>query len=86
MTARLNARIEEDLMRKITALREKTGGTVTDVVKASVEHYYQAVAGEPTAQEVLERVGFIGSAVGPDDLARTYKARLGESLMRKRGR
>jgi predicted DNA-binding protein len=86
MTARLNARIDDDLMRKIDTLREKTGGTVTDVVKTSIERYYEATVGEPSAMEILERVAFIGCAAGPDDLARTYKARLSEALDRKRGR
>lgn len=83
MTSRLNARIDDELARKLEMLQERTGDTVSGVVKASIERYYAEVVEQATPRDVLERTGFIGCAEGPKDLASTYKARLTKSLASK---
>jgi len=86
MTARLNARIDAELSRKIALLQERTGATVTGVIKESIERYYAATITNVSAQEAVRKTGFVGCASGPADLARTYKARLRESLRHKHNR
>ena len=84
---RLNARIDAELARKIARLRRLTGETTTQIIKDSVELYYEKVAARsaPPA-EVLAATGFIGCAGGDADLSATYKARLTRSLGRKPGK
>ncbi|HEY8945357.1 MAG TPA: ribbon-helix-helix protein, CopG family [Polyangiaceae bacterium] len=81
---RLNARLDEKLAKKVAYLREATRGTTTDVIRRSIEHYYESVRKESRlAREVLEEVGFIGSAEGPTNLSRDYKDDLTVLLSRK---
>ena len=79
MTERLNARIDRELARKVKVLRERTGRSTTEIVKASIEAYYQAYSVEPV--HLLS--DFIGCARGPKDLSTTYKTTLTASLEKK---
>ncbi|HVZ72441.1 MAG TPA: ribbon-helix-helix protein, CopG family [Polyangia bacterium] len=83
MTFRINARLDPDLARKVEAIRKKTGRSTTEIVKASLESYYVAVAKAARPAELL--ADFIGCAAGPADLSRTYKAELTKSLGKKHG-
>jgi hypothetical protein len=82
MTKRINARIDPDVARKIRYLQKKTGQTTTEVLKASIEAYFESLSrqeGSPAA--VL--ADLVGCADGPPDLAGDYKRYLTESLGRK---
>lgn len=81
MTERLNARLDAELARKVKYLRDRTKKTTTEVVKASIEAYFNQISQEPTPAELLEE--FIGSSSGPANLSSDYKAALSESLERK---
>ncbi len=82
--ARLNARLEPELERKLAYLRKRTGLATSDVVRESIERYYQAVrAGGSDARAILEASGFIASGEGPADLSDRYKEYLSESLGKK---
>lgn len=81
---RLNARLEPELERKLAYLRRRTGLATSDVVRESIERYYEAVrAGGADALTVLEACGFVASASGPSDLSESYKEHLTETLSRK---
>jgi predicted DNA-binding protein len=81
---RLNARLEPELERKLAYLRRRTGLATSDVVRSSIEHYYDAVMASTTdARVVLEASGFIASGSGPVDLSERYKEHLSESLAQK---
>jgi hypothetical protein len=86
MTAkgRLNARLDPEMVQKVSYLRRRTGLGTSDLVRASIEHYYQAVRARGVqAREILEGSGFVGSGEGDPDLSEGYKARLETSLGRK---
>ncbi len=81
---RLNARLGLELQRKVAYLRRRTGLATSDVVRASIEHYYEAVrAGGVKTRDLLEASGFIGSGSGSADLSETYKERLVAGVGRK---
>jgi hypothetical protein len=81
MTARINARLDADLARKVRALRKRTGRSTTEIVKASLESYYLAVTGQEGPAALLSDL--IGCTSGPLDLSETYKRDLTKSLLRK---
>jgi hypothetical protein len=80
-TKRINARLSDDVARKLSYLERRTHMTTTDVVRESIERYYAAVSrdGEPGSAFA----GFIGCADGPEDLSESYKRALSESLEKK---
>ena len=81
---RLNARLDPELERKLSYLCRRTGLATSDVVRASIERYYDAVCTEGAdARAILEGTGFIGSGSGPEDLSERYKEHLAESLATK---
>lgn len=81
---RLNARLDREMEQKVAYLRRRTGLDTSDVVRASIEHYYEVVrAGGAGARELLEASGFVASGSGPVDLAERYKEHLTASLRRK---
>lgn len=84
MSERLNARIDEELARKLAALRRRLKLSTTEVLRRSIEHYYQAAfppGGTPA--EIIEASGLVGSATGPADLSSRYKELLARSLSSK---
>ena len=81
---RLNARLEPELERKLAYLCQRTGLATSDVVRASIERFYEAVrASSQQARAILEESGFIASGSGPADLSERYKEALTESLSKK---
>lgn len=81
MTERLNARIDAELARKVLHLRDVTGKSTTEVIKASIDAYYERVAGGHRSAKAL--ADFVGSAQGSPELSSSYKAALSDSLERK---
>lgn len=81
---RLNARLEPELERKLAYLRQRTGLATSDLVRASIERFYEAVRADgDQARAILEESGFIASGSGPVDLSERYKERLNQSLSKK---
>ncbi|HXT98112.1 MAG TPA: ribbon-helix-helix protein, CopG family [Polyangia bacterium] len=84
MTKRINARLDSGLAEKVHRLRERTGRSTTEIVKDSLDAYYEAVMRVEKPAELLAEL--IGCAEGPADLSRDYKRELGRSLGEKLGR
>ena len=81
---RLNARLGPEMLRKVAYLRQRTGMGTSEVVRVSIEHYYEAVRGAGTnSRDLLEASGFVASGSGPSDLSERYKEHLTASLRRK---
>ncbi len=79
---RLNARLEPELGKKLASLRRRTGLGTSDVVRTSIERYYETVrVGGTDARAVLEVTGFLASGEGPADLSERYKEHLVEGLV-----
>ncbi len=81
MTTRVNARIDQELAKKLDLLRRSTGKTTTEIVASSIEAYYRAMTSSSDAAELL--AGFIGSGDAPAGLSEDYKSALRASLRRK---
>lgn len=81
MTERVNARIDSDLARKLEWLKQRTGKSSTEVIKASVEAYFERVKSQQKPAEMLR--DFVGCAAGDPDLSERYKSYLTQSLNRK---
>ena len=83
---RLNARLPEELARKLEALEQATNQTTSDVVRAALERYFDEICGPGrSAREAILRSGLVGCGEAEADLSATYKARLYEGLGRKHG-
>lgn len=83
---RLNARLSEDLVRKLEALEQATGQSASDVVRAALEHYFTEICGPGrSAREAIYLSGLVGCGEAEADLSVTYKSRLHEGLERKHG-
>ena len=82
--SRINARLDPGLARKVAAVRRRTGQSVTDIVKQSIEDYCNArLKGSESALDALAATGFVGCAEGPRDLSERYKEDLASSFGRK---
>jgi hypothetical protein len=81
MTQRINARLDDDLARKLDYLRRRTGSTTTEVLRASLEAYFEHVKHREGPKRLL--ADFIGCAEGPPDLSSTHKSKLTEPLATK---
>jgi hypothetical protein len=84
MTKRINARIDDEMARKIRALQSRTGKSTTEILRDSIDAYYGSVSGKGGPGVAL--TALVGCADGPSDLAGDYKRYLGESLGRKSAR
>jgi len=83
---RVNARFEGEYERQVEYLTEATGMGVSDVLKASVEYYYQAVRAKQKPQLTSLRA-FIGKLdSGRGDIASRYKEVVGEAVAAKHGK
>lgn len=76
--ARINARLDDSLARKLDEIRRHTGQTTTAVLVTAIEQYHErlAQAGASRAADLFEETGFVGCADGPRDLATAYKSYL----------
>ncbi len=81
---RINARLDDDLARKLEIVRRRTKRTLSQIVKESLTKYCDAELGQaPPAGSSFQAAGFIGCAEGPADYSSNYKAELSRSLKRK---
>jgi predicted Ser/Thr protein kinase len=83
---RVNARFEGEYERQVEYLTQATGMGVSDVLKASVEYYYQAMRAKdkPQLNNLREFIGKLDS--GRSDVATRYKEILGEAAAAKHGK
>ncbi|WP_295888074.1 ribbon-helix-helix protein, CopG family [uncultured Thiohalocapsa sp.] len=73
---RINARLDDNAADKLDYLQQKTGLSLSDVVRESIEHYYTKVRdrAECDAAALDALVGaFAGSDDSPTDLSADYK-------------
>jgi Arc/MetJ-type ribon-helix-helix transcriptional regulator len=83
---RLNARLTEELARKLEALERATGQSTSDVVRAALERYFTEICGpDRSAREAIYQSGLVGCGEAEADLSATDKSRLREGLGRKHG-
>lgn len=87
VATRVNARLDANRMRKLEQLASDTGLSISDVIRDAIDYYADAMQAQsgPTAYDIMQRIGFIGCAKGPKDLATNYKKYLSEGLQKKHG-
>lgn len=80
---RVNARLDGEYERQVEFLTEATGLGVSDVLKASVQHYYRLVsqAGQPKLAHLSPLIGRQGS--GRSDISTKASEMVGESIAQK---
>lgn len=84
MGERLNARIDDELARKLATLRRVLRLSTTEIIRRSIEHYYShAVSSGSSAADLLTASGLVGCASGPKDLSVNYKRELAKALAKK---
>jgi predicted Ser/Thr protein kinase len=83
---RVNARFEGEYEQQVEYLTQATGMGVSDVLKASVEYYYQAMRAKdkPRLNNLRAFIGKLDS--GRSDVASRYKEELGEAVAAKHGK
>jgi len=75
---RVNARFEGDAEQQLSYLAEATGQGVSEVLRASVQHYYDQMRAQRGG--LAHFAAFVGQGrSGRGDIAGSYKARLAES-------
>jgi predicted transcriptional regulator len=83
---RLNARLTEELARKLESLEKATGQSTSSVVRVALERYFDDLCGPGrSARDAILASGLVGCGEAEADLSTTYKQRLRESLGRKHG-
>ena len=81
---RVNARFDAEAEQQVTYLAEVTGMGVSEVLRTSVQHYYDIVRAQRGGLKHLR--AFIGQGdSGRSDIAGSYKARLTEGWSAKHG-
>ena len=81
---RINARLDDASAKKPAYLRHKTRDKTTDIIKRSIDLYYESVAAEErAANQALLDSGFVGCGEDTPDLSSRYKTLLTESLEAK---
>jgi metal-responsive CopG/Arc/MetJ family transcriptional regulator len=83
MSSRINARIDDELARKIEALSRATGKSASAILKAALEAYLERPELSAEARPMLALAGFVGCASGDAELSSTYKRSLTKSLSTK---
>jgi len=81
MTERINARLDEALARKLAELRARTGKSTTELIRASIENYFDQVTGSAGPGALLDE--FVGCGEAEPDLSDTYKSVLRDSIALK---
>lgn len=77
MARRINARIDDELARKLEELGELTGQSASAILKAALDAYYARVRATPGhAKQALLATGFVGCAAAEPDLSVSYKDKL----------
>lgn len=87
MTARINARIDDVLMRRVERLSHANGVSITDLVRRGLELVCDEGESKPIdVLEAFSAAGFVGSFEGASDLSTRYKSELTATLSRKHDR
>ena len=83
---RVNGRIDDRQMARLQRLRQRTGASLTDILKAALDAYLdKAERATQSPAEILNAAGFVGCADGDAQLSTTYKQHLVDGLSDKHG-
>ncbi len=81
---KINARIDEDLQEKIEFLKAETHKTTSEIIKTSVDQYYNSVKSKQKSPYLIAKEsGFVGSFAAEPDLSVNYKKYVSEIVDKK---
>lgn len=81
MSERINARLDAGLAKKLAHLQARTGKSTTELIRASIESYYERIVDAAGPRALLD--DFVACASAEPELSETYKAALHQSLEQK---
>lgn len=81
MSERINARLDAGLAKKLAHLQARTGKSTTELIRVSIESYYERVVQTAGPRALLD--DFVGCASAEPELSQTYKSVFSESLRKK---
>ena len=79
---RINARLTGTDAQRLQDLLQRSGGSVSDVLRDALREYH-ALHLRPQRDPMQLLAGYIGSGEGPEDLSTNYKHYLTEALENK---
>ena len=79
---RINARLTGTDAQRLQDLLQRSGGSVSDVLRDALREYH-ALHLRPQHDPMQLLAGYIGSGEGPEDLSANYKHYLTEALENK---
>jgi hypothetical protein len=79
----IDTELDQDSEKKLIHLQEITHKTITDIIKESVDFYYDEVTANAKKRNQALLKSLAGCASGPEDLSANYKIYLKESLSQK---
>lgn len=85
---RINARLDEQSEQDLLFIKEKTGETVTQIIKellTTKAEYLRAKHKPGSKMQALLQSDFVGCAEGPEDLSVNYKEYFYQGLKEKHG-
>jgi len=77
-SARINARIDEESVRRMEYLEARLGVSTSELVRRAIHELYERERGRdgPSVLETLEAAGFLGQFEGDPELSARYKDEL----------
>jgi len=83
MTARINARLDDDLAAQLEQTRKLTGKSTSAILKDALKLYFaRDQPAKKRPYEIMQEMGFIGCGKGEPNLSTDYKKILAESWTR----
>lgn len=84
VSVKINARLDDELARRVAQVQRRTRKPLTQIVKESLARYCDTELAAPDSPlDALMRAGFVGVAEGPSDLSARYKDEFRDLLARK---
>lgn len=80
---RINARLDPDSEEKIKRIKNVTNKSTTDIIKKSVDLYYQQISFDAKSKNQKLLKSLSGISDGPEDLSSNYKNYLNDDLEKK---
>lgn len=81
---RINARLDEEYVHKLTYIQQQTDQAITDVIKTAIDLYYKQLQ-QHKPLDLLTQTGFIGCGQADANLSINYKSILTDNLKDKYG-
>ncbi len=83
---RINARLDDELGRKLETLCRVTGLPRSEVLREALRRYHAQVAGDGSGPgPIIHASGLVGCGEGPEDLSERYKEYLTDTLVTRHG-